>query len=930
TPRGAESATARARNLRRSARAMATGGQPTIVPPAAPPHGVSTGAPPGTPGAPAGIAPTPPSAAPLGPGSGPGPDAHGAAWRAPATGTVPSGEIPLPPTVAPAGAAAPAPAAPPAPAPTTGGLRITINGSELARPSAGGPGTASSAAASTAATGTATGVEQGSAPDSPRLSTPVPVDSESANSAPFIEPLRAWADDPATATPSVDTGTGPIPTLSLGASAAHPPSPAPTAVRLRQRTGTIELPTFAGNHESAAADWAISPERTATGGVPLTPPGSRGSPGNPPGVGIGTGAVGTIDDDGEAQGAAAGQGPAGNDAEPDGRAGRGSGRRNRTSTNPRRSGGGRIRALFTAPALWLGIAAIFVCVVASWSPSFSTDEAATIEAARRDWAGMWALITDAHAANGVWMALTHLWIGAFGASEVSLRLLPAIAAGATVAGTTIIGTKLAGTRVGVLAGAVAVVLPRLTQQGTEASSLSLAIALVTWATVALTWAVSANDPIPRFDVPSRLVSRRNRARRAAATWRHIGRWSVVGVLLAVAAWVFVPAVLMTLVHPLFVLVASARRGALRGATLSSLGAIALASPLLVVLVMQHYALLGRGGSLGVTPWSWIAEPTVTGAAWAIPVFIMVVVTLAIAAWRIRNVVEIAGTSALLLGTMWLVVPTIAFWLLQLVAPGTFSPDYLAFTAPAVALLLGAAMSARPVWLTIVLLVLMLQTCLPTLVMQKMPTAKDGSDDRATSAYIAERSAEGDGIIFANTETDPKSARVMLSTYPEAFGGLLDLTLAQSGEAAGTLWDTSVDIATVPSRLDEVDRVWVVQPESAPINSNSPELAVYAGEGFAVISSAVFNEFIVYEFVRTDAFGLDENGEPPAPDPLPELPEPVPTNYDGTDASDGEGSAEGSSEGDGADTGAESSSGADAGAESSSGADAGAESGSTEG
>ncbi|GGA70912.1 hypothetical protein GCM10011490_21960 [Pseudoclavibacter endophyticus] len=757
------------------------------------------------------------------------------------------------------------------PAPVTG-PRITIDGVALRTAPTASPRRESESAAAPIG------------PDTWRVPADEPPPGGLARRA-MIEPLRPWSDE-ATGTRG-DAGpapTGPIATLPpSGRTAPHhagasspsapsrspSPSPSPslgTVTRERERTGAIELPAFPEGEPRTAAGAGEAPA--------FTPAGDRA-----------TGA-------GRAVAAAPAR----------------AGSRGRDGNAPRTTAGSRIRAAVTAPALWLGVAATIVCFIASWSPAFSADEAFTIEAATRDWAGMWALITEAHAANGVWMAITHLWIGAFGASELALRLLPAVAAGATVAGTTLIGTRLAGARTGVIAGSIAVLLPRLTLQGTEASSLAAAIALATWSTVAVTWAVGVDDPIPRFDVPSRLVSRRDRARRAAARWRHIGRWTVVALLVAAGAWVFAPVVLMALVHPLFVMISTPRRGVLRGSSLASLGAIVLASPLLVVVAQQQFVLLGRADGLPATAWDWIGVPTMTDAVWAVPVFVMTVVTLGIAAFRIRKVVDAAGTAAALLGILWLVVPAAGLGLLQLFAPGAFAPDYLAFTAPGLALLLGAAMSARPIWLALVLLLLTLHSCLPPLVMQKLPTAKGGSDDRATAEYIATNAADGDGIVFSDAETDPKSSRVMLSTYPRAFEGLLDLTLSQSGEASGTLWDTSVDIATVPSRLDEVDRVWVLRPDSDPMTSTTPEYGVYTGEGFAVMSSAVFNEFIVYELVRTDAFGLDEDGQPPAPDPLPELPQPIPTNYDGSDT--GTGNPEDTTDGTG--TGAESGTETDAG------------------
>lgn len=650
----------------------------------------------------------------------------------------------------------------------------------------------------------------------------------------MIEPLREWAAERTGLGALEHTVTGPISTAS-----ATPPA---TAAAAAGGTSAAIAPAPASAPDDGGHDRSATPISTLVAHEPAP---ASGAPA--------TDAAATLDPKPAAT-------------------------RARTPAAPRRTALAALRAAVATPALWIGVAGFALCLLGAWLPSFSRLEAITIESATRDWDGMWQLITSGHAANAVWMWFSHVWIGAFGLSELSLRFVPSLAAGATVAATVALGSRLASVRAGVFAGVAALALPRLSLQGTEATSIAAAVTLGTWATVALTWAVGADDPIPRFDVPRRLVSHRNRERRRAAVWRHVGRWSVVFALLAAATWVFAPLALLALAHPVFLMVAGARRGALRGSTIASLAAVASATPLVVAIAQHGWRVDERAGAAGADAWQWFVAPALTGLFWVIPLAAVLAITLVIGLVRVRRIVRAVGDTGLWLGATLLAVPAAWLLALELLAPGSFAPEYLAMSVPALALLVGIVIATSPMWLTVVLTAVVALSSLVPVGLQKLPTSR-GSDDRATAAYIADRSSPGDGIIFSQAASGDTSGRVMMSSYPSAFAGLRDVTLARSGAASGTLWDTTVDIAVVPDRLDALDRVWVVRPADQPLTTSTPEYAVYAAAGFASIRSAEFGGFVVYELVRTEAFGLGPDGRPPQPDELPALPTPIPTAYD---------------------------------------------------
>ena len=92
--------------------------------------------------------------------------------------------------------------------------------------------------------------------------------------------------------------------------------------------------------------------------------------------------------------------------------------------------------------------------------------------------------------HALYYGLMHVWSEVFGTREISMRAPSALAVGFAVVGIVLLGARIQDLRLGVLAAAVFVVLPRTTYMGAEARSYAITAALAVWAVIALLWCSS--------------------------------------------------------------------------------------------------------------------------------------------------------------------------------------------------------------------------------------------------------------------------------------------------------------------------------------------------------------------------------------------------------------------------------------------------------
>lgn len=475
-------------------------------------------------------------------------------------------------------------------------------------------------------------------------------------------------------------------------------------------------------------------------------------------------------------------------------------------TRPSAARGTRIR-----PALLLGVVGGIVGFLGSWNPSYWGDEAASVMSASRSWPSLAAELSTIDAVHGVYYAFLKLWTTFFGTSELATRLPSAIAAGLMVTGTVVLVRHFGDSRLAVIAGVVAIVLPRTTFMATEARSYALGAAAAVWLTVLLVTLIR---------------------RRSASRW-----WIVYGVAMAGSVYLFLYLGLLLVVHGAYLLLA--RRDVVRHWVKSAIVAVALAAPMVRLgyaqreqidfLSRRHYATAEN-----VLVNQWFGSVPLAVLCWTLIMVALVVL--------IRNRRPLG-----ILALAWLVVPTAAL----LVGNATLSPmynvRYLTFSTPAAAILIavGVATIARfrmPVAAVLVAAVVLL--AVPTYFAQRTPWAKDGGSDwRLVAEYVQANADPGDAVIFDQTTKPSRDPRLALRLYPNSFTGLRDIALVTPFDETSGLWDRVAPLADTPAGTD----VWAV--ELAHGNELPADVALLEAQGYRLDSSTLIHRTTVYHLIK---------------------------------------------------------------------------------
>lgn len=136
-------------------------------------------------------------------------------------------------------------------------------------------------------------------------------------------------------------------------------------------------------------------------------------------------------------------------------------------------------------AVLVALLGSIVAAWGSWRPSFWYDELATLSVAQRSRADLDRVLDNVDVVHGLYYVAMRYWFAVFGASEFSARVPSILAVGAAAGGVVVLGCMLADRRLGVLAGVVFLLLPRVTWAAVEARSYAPSAAVAVWLTVLL-------------------------------------------------------------------------------------------------------------------------------------------------------------------------------------------------------------------------------------------------------------------------------------------------------------------------------------------------------------------------------------------------------------------------------------------------------------
>ena len=491
--------------------------------------------------------------------------------------------------------------------------------------------------------------------------------------------------------------------------------------------------------------------------------------------------------------------------------------------------------------LFVAVLAAVISLAGAGRPSFWYDEAATISASySRSLLQLWRMLNNVDAVEGLYYLLMHAWFQVVPPTETWSRVPSGLAVAGAAAGVVVLGRQFVPRTAAVAAGVVCAILPRATWAGIEARPYALSMMAAVWLTVVLVYA----------------ARRDNR-------WG----WLCYGIVLATSSLLDVYVLLLCLAHVAYIWALPDRRRVLVRFAATSVLASCAVTPLLV-------AALGQADQI-----RWVApighrtieDVTIQQYFERSPQFALLsalVVATAVVLW-LRKPAQLtdSGRQLLILAIAWLLIPTalIVGWS-ALVHP-IYTPRYLAFTAPAMALMLGvciAAVASKP-WAVGALLGLFAIAAAPNYVLaQRNPYAKYGMDYSQVADLIAAKAAPGACLLVNDTVTFmPAPMRPLIAARPDAYRKLIDLTLWQRATDRNDVFDTNLIPEVVAKPLSRCGVVWIITQADrsmparqqgpalppGPLYGATPAFAVPHDLGFRLVQRWQFNLVQVIEAVR---------------------------------------------------------------------------------
>ena len=485
-------------------------------------------------------------------------------------------------------------------------------------------------------------------------------------------------------------------------------------------------------------------------------------------------------------------------------------------------------------ALILGAVGSILAATGSWIPSLWGDEVTSVLSAERSLPSLFTMLGHVDAVHGTYYLFLHFWVGVFGASPFSVRFPSAVAAGVMVAGVVLLGARLGGPRMGLIAGVIAIVLPRTTYMGEEARGYAMSAACAVWLTLLLVKLVS--DLTPR---------------------RHL--WVLYGIGVAVCGYVFLFSLLVVVAHGALVL--SLRRRWLTKTWARSLGlGLVLALPVIIYGASERNQiafLADRSDATfaDITVGQWFGNDATAIVAWSL---ILTAIAIPLIG-HLRARLQPTGSSwfraeaergprfVLLIAT-WLVAPTTILIAVNAIH-AIYSSRYLSFCVPAAALVIASLLTRiRRSWMAGAVVAALAATSASSYLHDRTPYAKNGSDWAVDAAVIQANAHSGDGVIFDESARPSKDPRLAMGGYPAAFADLKDIEIKSPWYDTTGWRDTVYPLSDVTNRLAGVGTVWVIEYRAAGTAADSYDQSELAELGYRVTKTFSEHSSVIFEWV----------------------------------------------------------------------------------
>jgi mannosyltransferase len=404
----------------------------------------------------------------------------------------------------------------------------------------------------------------------------------------------------------------------------------------------------------------------------------------------------------------------------------------------------------------------------------------------------------------------HGWFQIFPPTEFWSRAPSGLAVGGAAAGVVVLGKQFSSRTVAVTSGVLCAILPRATWAGIEARPYALSMMAAVWLTVLLVHA-----------------ARRDNA------WV----WLFYGIALATSILLDVYLVLLFLAHIVFICVFRRRR--------TVLVRFAITSVLTGCALMPFvFAAIGQAHQINwITP---IGRRTIEDVAIQqyfersppFAILSALAVATAIILWLFTSAQLKDGDRQLLsLAVAWIVIPTALIVIWSALIHPIYTPRYLCFTAPALALVLGVCVGASAVrpWIAAALVGLFALAAAPNyLLVQRGPYAKYGMDYSQVADLITTRAAPGDCLLINDTVTfQPAPMRPLMAARPDAYRKLIDLSLWQRATDRNDIFDTNLIPEATAGPLSDCRVVWIITEADTSRPAHEQAAILPPGQRFGV-------------------------------------------------------------------------------------------------
>ena len=483
--------------------------------------------------------------------------------------------------------------------------------------------------------------------------------------------------------------------------------------------------------------------------------------------------------------------------------------------------------------LIVAVLAAGVSLAGAGRPSFWYDEAATISASySRSLSQLWQMLSNVDAVEGLYYLFMHGWFKIFPPTEFWSRAPSGLAIGGAAAGLVVLGKQFSSRTVAVASGVVCAILPRATWAGIEARPYALSMMAAVWLTVMLVRAARRDD-----------------------AWV----WLCYGIVLATSILLDIYLLLLPLAHLAFIYAFRRTRTVLLRFVLTSVLACCALTPFLFAAIGQAHQIawiapIGRRTIEDVAIQQYFERSppfTIVSALIAATAIILWLFTS-------RHFAE-ADRQLLTLAIGWLVIPTgvIVIWS-ALVHP-IYTPRYLSFTAPAVALVLGVCIGALAVtpWVATAVVSVLAIAAAPNYVStQRGPYAKYDMDYSQVADLITAKAAPGDCLLVNDTVTFmPAPMRPLMAARPDAYRKLIDLTLWQRATDRNDVFDTNLIPEVVAKPLSHCGVVWIITQADKTRPDHEQAATLPPGEGFGATPAFAVPHDLGFRLVERWQFSL---------------------------------------------------------------------------